>query len=78
MSPKMPASVQPIASTTAMQPPGIASMAARVETGEDHDSGVARSSRAGTKRRVKALPTKRGSPGLIAACRASTRCAAPS
>src|SRR4051812_14513924 len=60
MSPKMPASVTPIASATQMQPSGIASMAARVEIGLDHDSGVARSSRAGTKRSVKALPTRRG------------------
>ena len=35
MSPKMPASVTPIASTTAMQPAGIASIAARVEIGDD-------------------------------------------
>ena len=33
-----------------MQPSGIASIAARVEIGEDQDSGVARSSRAGTNR----------------------------
>ena len=32
----------------------MASMAPRVEIGFDHDSGVARSSRAGTKRSVKA------------------------
>src|SRR5271165_255623 len=60
MSPKIPASVMPIASTTAMHPTGIASIAARVDFGEDQDSGVARSSRAGTKRRVKARPTSRG------------------
>src|SRR6201991_2489855 len=64
MSPKMPASVIPIASTTAMQPSGIASIAVRVEIGDDQDSGVARSSRAGTKRSVKAGPTSRGIPGL--------------
>ncbi len=64
MSPKMPASVTPIASATAMQPAGIASMAERVEMGLDHDSGVARSSRAGTKRSVNALPTRRGWPAL--------------
>jgi hypothetical protein len=63
MSPKMPASVTPIESATAMQPSGIASMAPRVERGDDHDSGVARSSRIGTKRRVKAGPTSR-SPAL--------------
>src|SRR4051794_19410893 len=63
MSPKMPASVIPIASTTAMQPSGIASIAVRVEIGDDQDSGVARSSRAGTKRSVKAGPTRRGRPG---------------
>src|SRR6185369_17162951 len=63
MSPKMPASATPMASTTAMQPFGMASIAVRVEIGDDHDSGVARSSRAGTKRSVKAGPTRRGCPG---------------
>src|SRR5580704_2269784 len=63
MSPKIPASVMPMASTTAMQPGGMASMAARVETGELQDSGVARSSRTGTKRSVNAGPTKRFWPG---------------
>src|SRR4030088_3367406 len=63
MSPKMPASVVPMASTTAMQPSGMASIAVRVEIGDDHDSGVARSSRAGTKRKVKAGPTSRFCPG---------------
>src|ERR1700742_1517983 len=63
MSPKMPASVMPMASTTAMQPSGMASIAVRVEIGDDQDSGVARSSRAGTKRSVKAGPTSRGCPG---------------
>ena len=63
MSPKMPASVTPIASTTAMQPAGIASIAARVEIGEAHEAGVARSSRAGTKRSVKARPTRRRGRG---------------
>ena len=63
MSPKMPASVVPIASTTTMTPGGIASIAARVEIGAPHDAGVARSSRAGTKRSVKARPTRRGWPG---------------
>ena len=59
----MPASVMPMASTTAMQPSGIASIAVRVEIGDDQDSGVARSSRAGTKRSVKAGPTSRFCPG---------------
>src|SRR3982074_1838614 len=63
MSPKMPASVTPMASTTAIQPSGMASIAVRVEIGEDHDSGVAKSSLAGTKRSVKADPTSRGCPG---------------
>src|SRR3984957_6485441 len=63
ISPKMPASVMPIASTTAIQPSGMASIAVRVEIGDDHDSGVARSSRAGTKRKVKAGPTSRFCPG---------------
>ena len=62
MSPKMPASVTPIAPTTAMQPAGMASMAARVEIGQPQDAGVARSSRAGTKRSVNARPTSRGCP----------------
>ena len=35
----------------------------RVEIGDDQDSGVARSSRAGTKRSVKADPTSRFWPG---------------
>lgn len=60
----MPASVTPIASTMATQPSGIASIAARVEIGEAQDAGVARSSRAGTKRSVKAGPTMRGWPGF--------------
>src|SRR5437588_2349700 len=64
ISPKTPASVMPMASTTAMQPAGIASIAVRVEIGDDQDSGVAKSSRAGTKRKVKAGPTSRGCPGL--------------
>src|ERR1043166_7887161 len=63
MSPKMPASATPMASTTAMQPFGMASIAVRVEIGDDQDSGVAKSSRAGTKRSVKAGPTSRGCPG---------------
>ena len=41
----------------------MASIAVRVEIGDDQDSGVARSSRAGTKRSVKAGPTSRGCPG---------------
>src|ERR1700749_2400171 len=63
MSPKMPASVTPMASTTVMHPSGIASIAVRVEIGDDQDSGVAKSSRAGTKRKVKAGPTSRFCPG---------------
>src|SRR6185295_7053123 len=60
---------------TAMQPSGIASIAARVEIGLPQLSGVARSSRTGTKRSVKALPTSRCPPGtsgiapLIQQCR---------
>jgi hypothetical protein len=54
MSPKMPASVTPSASATAITPSGMSSIAPLVERGEDQDSGVARSSRAGTKRSVKA------------------------
>jgi hypothetical protein len=46
-----------------MQPSGMASMAVLVEIGDDQDSGVARSSRAGTKRNVKAGPTSRFCPG---------------
>ena len=55
----MPAPVTPIASATTTQPSGIASIAARVEIGLDQLSGVARSSRTGTKRSVKAGPTTR-------------------
>jgi hypothetical protein len=40
-------------------------MAARVETGEDQDSGVARSSRAGTNRKVNARPISLGWPARI-------------
>ena len=59
MSPKMPAPVTPMASATTTQFSGMASMAARVEIGFDQLSGVARSSRTGTKRKVKAGPTTR-------------------
>ena len=38
--------------------------APRVEVGEDQDSGVARSSRIGTKRKVKARPTTRSPVAL--------------
>ena len=55
----MPAVVTPIASATAMQPSGIASIAPRVEIGRAQLAGVARSSRTGTKRSVKAGPTTR-------------------
>lgn len=48
-----------------MAPAGMASMAARVDFGEDQLSGVARSSRAGMKRRVKAGPTSRGWSGRM-------------
>src|SRR6202034_744059 len=63
MSPKMPALGTPMASATATAPSGISSMAARVEIGLPQLSGVARSSRAGTKRSVKAGPTTRAPPG---------------
>ncbi len=65
MSPKIPASRTPIASTTATAPSGMASMAPRVDVGDDHDSGVARSSRAGTKRSVNAGPTIRLPPAPV-------------
>jgi hypothetical protein len=58
----MPESVMFWASATAMQPAGISSIATRVERGEAQDSGVARSSRAGTKRSVNARPASRGNP----------------
>ena len=61
----MPASVTPVESTTAMQPSGMSSIAARVEIGDAQDCGVAMSSRAGTKRTVKARPTRRGCPVRI-------------
>ena len=73
MSPKIPASATPAASTTAIAPSGIASIAARVEMGEAQEAGVARSSRAGTKRSVKARPTRRRTSGWIGcACRIQT------
>src|SRR6202011_5643116 len=53
----------PMASATAITSCGIASMAPRVEIGLAQLSGVARSSRTGTKRRVKAGPINRGPPG---------------
>ena len=59
MSPKMPAEVTPMASATAMHPSGMSSIAPRVEIGLAQLSGVARSSRTGTKRSVKAGPTRR-------------------
>src|ERR1019366_3412977 len=59
MSPKMPAPVTPMASATTTQFSGMASIALRVEIGFDQLSGVARSSRTGTKRSVKARPTTR-------------------
>ena len=59
MSPKIPAAVTPMASATAIAPAGMSSMAPRVERGLDQLSGVARSSRAGTKRKVKAGPAMR-------------------
>jgi hypothetical protein len=62
ISPKMPADVTPIASATALHPSGIASIAPLVEIGFDQLSGVARSSRTGTKRSVKAGPTVRAPP----------------
>src|ERR1022692_1414023 len=59
MSPKMPAPSTPMASATTTQFSGMASIALRVEIGFDQLSGVARSSRTGTKRSVKAGPTTR-------------------
>src|SRR6476661_10077412 len=59
MSPKIPAPVTPMASATTTQFCGMASMAPRVEIGFDQLSGVARSSRTGTKRSVKAGPATR-------------------
>ncbi len=63
----MPASVTPIASTTATTPAGMASITARVEIGRPQEAGVARSSHAGTKRSVKAQPTRRcgGAPAGV-------------
>lgn len=42
-------------------------MADRVEMGFAHDSGVAKSSRAGTKRKVNARPINLGMPVLMGA-----------
>ncbi len=55
----MPAPVTPMASATTTQFSGMASIAERVEIGFDQLSGVAKSSRTGTKRSVKAGPTTR-------------------
>ncbi len=48
-----------MASAMTTQPSGMASIAERVEIGFDQLAGVARSSRTGTKRSVKAGPTTR-------------------
>src|SRR5262245_151763 len=77
MSPKMPAVVTPIASATAMQPSGMASIAARVEIGLPQLSGVARSSRTGTKRSVKAGPTRRWPPSTIGSAPLIQQCRMP-
>ena len=58
----MPESVWKPAPATVMQPSGMLSTAARVERGEAQAAGVARSSRAGMNRSVKARPTMRGLP----------------
>src|SRR5579863_4974940 len=63
MSPNMPALGTAMASATATAPSGMASIAARVEIGLAQLSGVAKSSRTGTKRKVKAGPTRRSAPG---------------
>src|SRR3974390_3499098 len=57
ISPKMPALGTPIASATAITPSGMSSIAARVEIGLAQLSGVAKSSRTGTNRKVNAGPT---------------------
>src|ERR1700719_3170522 len=62
MSPNMPALGTPMASATAITPSGMSSIAARVEIGLAQLSGVAKSSRAGTKRKVNAGPTRRSPP----------------
>src|SRR5688572_3499000 len=77
MSPKMPAVVTPIASAMAMQPSGIASIAARVEIGLPQLSGVARSSRTGTKRSVKAGPTSRSPPSISGSAPLIQQCRMP-
>ena len=53
-----------MASATTTLPAGMSSIAARVEIGEAQDAGVARSSRAGTKRNVNAGPTILAWPGF--------------
>ena len=78
MSPKMPAVVTPMASATAMQPSGMASIAPRVEIGFAQLSGVARSSRTGMKRSVKAGPTMRWPARRAASAPASSSAGCPS
>src|SRR5260370_35867655 len=51
------------ATSTAMQHLVMSSTAVRGENGDDHDAVVARSTRAGTKRTVKAGRTSRFCPG---------------
>jgi hypothetical protein len=53
-----------MASATAITPSGMASIAERVEIGDAQLSGVAKSSRTGTKRKVKAGPTRRSPFGV--------------
>src|SRR5260370_4851222 len=63
MSAKVPGVSTRMGAATAITPSGMASMAARVDIGLPQLSGVDRSSRAGTKRRVNGGPIKRGPPG---------------
>src|SRR4029079_7351605 len=59
MSPNTPASVTPMASITAMQPCGMASIAVREEIGDDQDSGSAATSHAGPERTVQEVTSLR-------------------
>jgi len=60
---EMPAGCIAVADAMGVTSAGISSMAPRVEIGFAQLSGVARSSRTGTKRSVNAGPTRRPPPG---------------
>jgi methylase of polypeptide subunit release factors len=69
----MPASVTPIASTTATQPSGIASIAARVEIGETQGDTVTALARAAGFADVEVKSDLAGKPRVLVARRCGDR-----